>query len=200
MHEMRGHLVSWAEHLKKHGQAVTIPDLYLLVDRFLEELPQEQTVWVALRSETDRIFAELTELIEDVPEELSLLKAQNITLEVFASGMLAGACDGRLLLADQSLDAVREFPFRDDELRASSYVLCKNIGQIRRTVKENWGVAHPDDLHLLKGYAEHENAGTLQEGGQIGTVSSFSLQRFLLATFKGGYATGAIFAAVRDRG
>lgn len=192
--------MSWAEHLKKHGQAVTIPDLYLLVDRFLEEMGQEEKIWAALRSETNRIFGELTDIIEEVPEELTLLRAQNITLEVFTSGMLAGACDGRLLLAEQTLEGVREFPFRDNELRASSYVLCKNIGQIRQTVKESWSKAHPDDLHLLKGYAEHENASTLQEGGQIGTVSSSSLQRFLLATFKGGYATGAIFAAVRVRG
>lgn len=192
--------MNWSEYNKDHGPAVTIPDLYQLISGFLQELTPKETTHSMLRGETEKIFESLTGLIESVPEDLSLLKAQNFTLDVFAAGMLAGACEGYLILVDQTLDGMREFAFKDNELRASSYILCKNIGQIRQTVKENWSQAHPDDLHLLKGYAEHENAATLQEGGQIGLASSVSLQRFLLATFKGGYATGAVFAAVRVRG
>lgn len=190
----------WDKHLQEHGQVVTVPDLYKAVELFLESLTSREELWDALRAESQAMMDALEPLVETVPAEPSMLIAQNITLDALTFGMLSGACDAHLLLAGHEVSPLLNYGFSDQDLRTAGFILSKNLGQIRQTVRENWTRAHPDDLHLLKGYAQHENAGTLQEAGQIGIKSVPSLQRFLLATFKGGYATGAVFAAVAARG
>ena len=145
------------------------------------------------------MFQKLGPLIEAVPDRLSMLQAQNFTLEALALGMVCGAGDGMLEFFHHAQRKHEPLSLDKPQLQSDSQTLSKNLEQILTTARENWSKAHPDDLHLLCGYGKQENQNSLQEGGKLAAECEKDLypyRKFLLATFKGGYAMGVIEAAV----
>ncbi len=189
----------WSERNKGRTAAVTVPELYQQVEQFLRSLKDKPAPHNELLEQSETLSRALMPLVAAVKENQSMLQAQNFTLEAFALGMVRGAGDGAVLFQYQQSVEHPEFETDDEALKSSAEVLHKNIKHIAETAQNQWAKAHSDDLHLLCGYGKQENLGSLQEGGKLGVkdeTSLFEFRKFLLASFKGGYATGMIQAAV----
>lgn len=174
-------------------------ELYERVESFVRSLKTDPVEPTRLQDQGQQLFQKLGPLIEAVPDHLSMLQAQNFTLEAFALGMVCGAGDGMLDFFHHAQRKSEVLALSDKRLENDAKILTHNLGQIRTTAKENWSKAHPDDLHLLCGYGKQENLGSLQEGAKLAEECDDDLypyRKFLLATFKGGYAIGMIQAAV----
>lgn len=189
----------WSERNKGKPSAVTVPELYQQVEDFLCGLKARPAPHKQLLEQSGILTKALAPLVTAVPAEQSMLQAQNFTLEALALGMVRGASDGAVVFHYQQSIEHPKFEFDDEALSASAEVLHNNLVKIAEVAHNEWSKAHPDDLHLLCGFGKQENIGSLQEGGKLGvadTTDRFDFQKFLLASFKGGYATGLIQAAV----
>jgi hypothetical protein len=181
------------------SQAVTVSELYEQVETFLAGLKSRPATVAELENQSAILTQSLPELVLSAATELSMLQAQNMTLEAFALGMIRGAGDGSLLFQHRVHAPHPPLEFEAELLQPSAQTLLKNLVQITEVAGEKWPESHPDDLHLLCAYAKHENQNTLREGSQVAQQCSpqmYEFQHFLLATFKGGFATGLIQAAV----
>jgi len=181
-------------------QAVTVAELYDQIESFLTHLKTHPATVSQLEQQSQLLTQELPRIVHSASSQLSLLHSQNVTLEALSFGMIRGASDGSLLFQHR-VDAVPQTPiqFEAEHLHSLSETLLRNLSQITDVAGEKWLESHPDDLYLLCAYAKHENQSTLQEGGAVAQQCAhdmFEFQRFLMATFKGGFATGLIQAAV----
>ena len=193
----------WSQRNLGRTPAVTVEELYEQVEAFAEGLVSNPVVPDVLIAEGEALSSKLVPLVEAVSSEPSMLQAQNFTLEALALGMIVGVCDGTLIYLGQKRREPSKLHFKDTKLQSNARTLTKNLNQILKTADEQWRKSHPDDLHLLCGYGKQENLNSLQEGSKVAgdcKEDLYPYRKFLLATFKGGYAMGAIQAAVAARG
>ena len=181
-------------------RAVTVPELYQQVEDFVTSLKSEPPAANEVSAQGLYLQSALIPVAQAVPAEPSALQAQNLTLEALAVGMVAGCGDAFLLCAGEECSELESFIFQESPLTDAGALLRKGLANVRSTVSGPWSQTAADDLHLLSGYAKQENENSLQEGAQVAQDKGRAeFQRFLLATFKGGYATGAVVATAHCR-
>ena len=190
----------WDRYRGDQAQAVTVSELYEQVETFVQKLGAENPQAGELAAQGAYLSSALVPVVSSVPESASMLQSQNLTLEALALGMVAGAGDAFALSSSGECSEFAPFVFPDKKLTELAAILTKNLQQVRDTVSGQWSTAESGDLFLLAGYAKHENQNSLQEGAQVmKEQGQFPFQKFLLATFKGGYATGAVMSTAEYR-
>ena len=184
----------WEERLEGQAVPLTMPELYQTLERLLESLKQSPPTRDEVRLQARGASTRLGSLLDALPSEPSLLEGQNLTLEALRLGMTRAVADGvELFLWDETPSSSLDIELAPNREMLS--LLQKNITQIVELAQSNWSQAHPDDIYLLCEYGKHQNLASLEEGGRAATDGS-DFQKFLLASFKGGYAIGLAQTAV----
>ncbi len=177
----------------------SVADLYTEVEDLLVYVHGQSVARSTLQQDSSLLKFRLMALVDQIEGALSPATARDLTLAALSGGMFSGALDGILLFAHQHRVAQPQDRSLHPELEKPSRLLWENLHRVLEVAEANWSQAHVDDLQLLSGYGKHENRRSLEEGEameQRTRADRTGFQSFLLASFKGGYAMGAVDAAV----
>ena len=185
----------WDERLQGHALPFTMPELYEALEQLLSSLKESPPSRDEIRNQAVYVSDKLLGLLEALPSELRLLEGQNLTLEALRLGMTRAVSDGTELFLWEEMPSSGALDFEGSSEPEMLFLLQKNLNQILEIAQSNWTLSHPDDLYLLCEYGKHQNLASLEEGGRAATDGS-DFAKFLMASFKGGYAIGLAQAAV----
>lgn len=182
----------WSKRRFVLPPAVTMAELYEQIAQFLSHLKSEPASLEDLREHCYSVVTQVSPVLTSIEGLPSALESQNLTLEMFRLGSLYGVGNGILMFHHRSSPTSLPSPTSQDELGPLFALLSSNLNTINETTSSQWPCAHIDDLHLLCGYGQQENLRTLEEAVEVVQEcgSFIEFQRFLMATFKGGYAVG----------
>jgi hypothetical protein len=167
---------------------VTVPDLFKFIDDFIDKVARKGQDQSESEITIQSSKHSLLSLVESANEPVSALGAGDLALGSLRLGMLTGVWEGWRLSFSEPWEEVPEIAESSPVYRHWT-TLCSNLNDVRKMAHDNWKAMEKDDLHLLWKYGRHQNLDTLVEASRYaGDKDPEPFQKFLLATFKSGYA------------
>ena len=175
----------------------SVEELYELAGSLLHLLDEELPNSDELKKDSFSLRSSLLVTVESLEQYPGAERAGLLTLRALSQGMFSGVLDGANLFKHEHRAPVAEVTTAHQHLLKPLSVFSSNLEQVLTIAQDNWSQAHVDDLQLLSGYGRYSNLQSVEEGQKLPEATAQSLQVFLLATYKGGYAMGVADAAVR---
>lgn len=200
MHLVLNHLPHLrTERLGLAAPPATLTDLYEEIACLLQSLQSQSPSPAQLQQESLALKHQLITTATLPLTEITPKQARELTLAALASGTYSGALDGTLLYLHQKKYDHPLPESANPKLGLSLKTLQNKLTDILEASLNTWALTDVNDLQLLSGFGKHENRHSLDEGEEKERSTRedrIEFSRFLLASFKAGYAIGVIDSTI----